>query len=590
MITRRNFAAGIGGYGSAAQGPAIAGETVGSSVPQDASRAGVGCQVRSKLGGKLIASILASTIAVSVYAKGGTAKPPKTPVPPAPVVVPPPPPVPAPVFSAAVTDIKQFDVTGFIQDATVDNNGDVCPRSEVNRGGTVTVNGIKIIVPCNSIVQMPAASFTWGDLFDPTKWPGGLTLKDNAFPSFEIQVVGNIVAGKHIAGLVFASQQSAMSGQGIITRIDYATGRIIVGSQGGAEVSLEINDPNGRFGRAQSPDPRFSVDDQNPTIHAGTGYPMCVPRKDPSVSDDPECPQQNRPKAVNGCRNFTAAGVSPLPAGGELSPPAVGQVYCSHFVMEDPAIVGTAKRPNSTKQAPFEVGDYITYSGTLMHGGPGSQDFISAHTIEANVGIFTQPGTLPAYLAIGEFGVGAADPLPTAINGAAQEAQDRIFLEASVTDVKSVVDIYLIDMDPNTGRETNRWITPESMTGEANGAFGGGITTQFTGPQSQRVRIRATKAPVGLLTSPTRNLRVVVRSLCDPANVNDAVNGVPCLQRKPAANGLFTGQYLAPVFEYIFPENTVVGDPIVPNNFWSLGFLINGEGPTGVGPLVPAPW
>jgi hypothetical protein len=47
------------------------------------------------------------------------------------------------------------------------------------------------------------------------------------------------------------------------------------------------------------------------------------------------------------------------------------------------------------------------------------------------------------------------------------------------------------------------------------------------------------------------------------------------------ANGQNTGQYLAPVFEYIFPENLVAGDPIVPNDFWNFGFLVNGEAGTG---------
>ena len=40
----------------------------------------------------------------------------------------------------------------------------------------------------------------------------------------------------------------------------------------------------------------------------------------------------------------------------------------------------------------------------------GTEDYISAHTVEANLGIYTQPGTQPSYLAIGEFGVGTADP------------------------------------------------------------------------------------------------------------------------------------------------------------------------------------
>src|SRR3954452_24220513 len=151
-----------------------------------------------------------------------------------------------------------------------------------------------------------------------------LALKDSAFPSFEVRVVGNIVAGKHMAGLMFASQQAANTGSGTISKIDYATGDIRIDTGDPANPAVvQINDPNGRFGRAQSPDPRFSVDDQNPTIHAGTGYPMCVPRTDPTKvgGDDALCPQRNRPKVNQqlvdkGCRTFTEAGVIPLPAGG----------------------------------------------------------------------------------------------------------------------------------------------------------------------------------------------------------------------------------------------------------------------------------
>jgi hypothetical protein len=100
----------------------------------------------------------------------------------------------------------------------------------------------------------------------------------------------------------------------------------------------------------------------------------------------------------------------------------------------------------------------------------------------------------------------------------------------------------------------------------------------------------------------------IVRSLCTPDIINAAVSatagalapnaigttildpaGVPCRQRDVAANGLFAGQYVAPTFDFIFAEAVVPGDPIVPNNFWDLGFLANGEGP-GTGPLIPQPW
>jgi hypothetical protein len=313
----------------------------------------------------------------------------------------------------------------------------------------------------------------------------------------------------------------------------------------------------------------------------------------PLNPDDPLCPQANRPKPSPSCRNFTDAGVQ-LPASGELSRPLAGQSYCSQYVMPAP---GPGVAPNARQQAPFEVGDYIQYSGTLVNNTNGP--YISAHTIEANVGIYTQPGVQPSYLAIGEFGVGTADPNATSVSGVGQETQDRIFLESETTDVKTPVDIYMQDVDPATGALRNRWVTPFEMTGEnATGIPSGGITTQNVGPQPQRARIRATKAPVGLLSQPTRTIRVAARSLCTPAGPAGQTALDACFQNAPkVANGLVAGQYVAPVFEFIFPENVKPGDAIVPNDLWHLPFLRFGEGSTtapaggpSVGPLTPAPW
>jgi hypothetical protein len=61
------------------------------------------------------------------------------------------------------------------------------------------------------------------------------------------------------------------------------------------------------IGRAQSPDARFSVDDQNPTVHAGTGYPMCVPRTDPATADDPQHRTAARSWTLLGLEDRTAS-------------------------------------------------------------------------------------------------------------------------------------------------------------------------------------------------------------------------------------------------------------------------------------------
>jgi hypothetical protein len=52
-----------------------------------------------------------------------------------------------------------FGQAGFIQAATIDTPGDSMS------GGTLTINGIKMIVPRNSVVQFPANTLGWGDLF-----------------------------------------------------------------------------------------------------------------------------------------------------------------------------------------------------------------------------------------------------------------------------------------------------------------------------------------------------------------------------------------------------------------------------------------
>ena len=542
--------------------------------------------------------------------RAGTAKPPALFIPAAgTVTITPtaPPAVPAPTFSTAVSNIHAFTAIGFIQKATV--SGTSCPNLPRRRwGGTAVVNGISIVIPCNTILQMPANTLTWAEMLPASAGGVGtatasLLLPPQAgtvtYPSTELRIEGNIVDGRYIAGLVFVSQQSLNTATGYITGFDNAAGVIFVGDKAGgpAQARLQLNDPAGRFSKGQSPDGRFSVDDANPTVRAVTGYPMCVPRS--ASADDPLCPKRNRPLAANCCRTLRDAGVT-LPVGRDLLQPPNGAVYCPAFVMGNPA-TATAADPVSTQQAPFAIGDQITWSGTLMKGdgkGPNGSDTISVHTLIANVGIFTQPGTLPVYLAIGEFRVGNFAPTPT-VNGVPQELQDRLVLEAVVTDVTSIVDIYMVDVNPTTGAVSNRWVTPGTMTGGI-GALGsnghiidGGITTQFDGPVPGRVRIRANRAVPNILNSPTRNIRVVARTLCDPANVNEVrlsgLTSVACIDRAPAANGLKSGQYMAPTFEYILPENVVPGDPIVPNNFWNLGFLVNGEGP-GTGRLAPTPW
>ena len=62
----------------------------------------------------------------------------------------------------------------------------------------------------------------------------------------------------------------------------------------------------------------------------------------------------------------------------------------------------------------------------------------------------------------------------------------------------------------------------------------------------------------GTFLPPTREMRAVIEGL---QSHNPALPGAVT-----SANGIFYGQYHAPILEYIFPEN-VPGAPIVENNF-----------------------
>src|SRR4051812_964785 len=153
-----------------------------------------------------------------------------------------------------------FDMIGFIQSATVDHPDDLFS------GGTITINNIRMIVPRNTLLQFPATGMTWQEAFalapaPYTKLQLGMALGDVPRPptTYEVHVVGNRVGTTHIVGLMFLAQQSLHAGQGFITAIDYTTGEMRVGGGNAAlDARVRINDPIGRFGRAFTPDARFT--------------------------------------------------------------------------------------------------------------------------------------------------------------------------------------------------------------------------------------------------------------------------------------------------------------------------------------------
>jgi hypothetical protein len=560
----------------------------------------------------------------------------------------PPPAMPSPT--------PQFDVTGFIQSATVDNSRCPSVTDPLLYGGTAVINGVNLIVPCNTIIQLPAATLTWAMLFPaldgagnvvgsiaapagtstvgvnglpftPVAGQTGLALADavNAlgvvnpatgpFPSFEMRAVGNIVRVPDVAGVLHdqfivgliapVSQQGANIGFGTITCIDYVNSYLVVGGDpsiapnatcinpatgapNGARVQL--NDPIGRWGTGHSPDPRFSGDTNNTTVHAATGYPMCVPRTDPAVADDPLCPSGNRP--LNGDPRFptdpfTSIGaplksftMAPVPtrfqrdAAGNFVLDAFGSPIMLSPIGNPPPNADPAPvYPDARYQVPFAVGDAINYSGTLSKD-PLGVPYLSAHTIIANLGVFTSPGTQPAYVSVETILLGTGTPPAGSTGSIPTEPTTRIFIVGFTTDPSVLIDVNAVDVNPCTGQEILRLLgTVDPASQVVQGRFRFHVLGGHFMPPTREMIVASHDGPTDA-TLPF-----------DPAQPGLEIG---------VSNGFGSGQYRLPNFDFIFPENIRLGDPTIAANFLDLPFLAQGSGPlngvgTVVGQLIPWP-
>jgi hypothetical protein len=516
---------------------------------------------------------------------------------------------------------SQFDVTGFIQSATLGGPGSGSGAG-AHAGGFITVNGQVITVPSETIVILPANALTWEELFSqsPAPYTGaatGMALNDVPAPltTYEAHVIGNRVLGGpggadvYIAGLVYISQQALNTGAGYINCIIYTTGEMRVGGLIGncaTGARVQLNDPaitaagdvalgTGRYSRGQSPDARFQADQDNPTIASATGFPMCVPRvlADPNIAgnpDDARCPVTQRRLVGDAAINCLF--------------PATAGARCTNFTMKAPG----AGSPDPTIQAPFEVGDWVTYAGTLVQdcamtgcpgGGPtagpmpasAAATYISAHTINNNAAIYTAPGTNPAYVSTEVTIVGTGG---LTVFGAG-EATARTRFEGMTTDVdptavnQRLIHLYGVDFNANTGATSDRDF----------GTIGVDPGPEFLlGAVKGRWRFRPPCLPFG--SNPAKPIKDCVMNqsntfLPPPREVRAVVQGAftaPISPGSPrSANGIVYGQYHAPILEYIFPEN-VPGTAIPENNFNTIDFLAQGGYSSSAGTLVGQinPW
>lgn len=231
---------------------------------------------------------------------------------------------------------------------------------------------------------------------------------------------------------------------------------------------------------------------------------MCIPRSDPATEDDGLCPKKNRP--------------------------VTGGVPRSIFTFPPPPVA--AGSPDPELPAPLLVGDYITYSGAWV-----SSDLVAIYELDANLGIFTAPGTKPSYISVEDARWGIIG------NPGGEIAETRVV--GYTTDPSTSLTVYALDVDPCTGVETER--TLAVVVPRPNGRLG-------------QWRYR-TDTDVGPATR-----EVLVKSS----------NG-----QMETKSGIVAGQYVQPIMDdaFIFPELDNFGAPMFQFDFDVIPFIAQGGGP-----------
>ncbi|KAJ4290217.1 hypothetical protein N0V90_010432 [Kalmusia sp. IMI 367209] len=280
-----------------------------------------------------------------------------------------------------IPNISPLSVIGPFGGCTVDTN-------DYNSGGSISVDGWSIKVPKNLLVQFP------------TIWTPFRKLCEAGADGYEVQISGNVIGAQPTAGqIIISAGFSLREGVGYIDSIDVADGSFRI--RGGPK--LRLCDPNGVFGKVSNLSPFFPVDDENPSVTAFSGFPMCIPRSD----NDPKCPSSNRPA---GSTNFSPA---------------------------DPL-----------SMVPFLVGDFITYAG-LPKGG----EILVYEASATNVQVTTSASnTVPNYIFVEDAIIGVTD---TAAN---VEIADTRFIGYLSSCSGASVQVFAIEVDPCTGDESYRQV------------------------------------------------------------------------------------------------------------------------------------
>ncbi|KAF6805575.1 hypothetical protein CMUS01_14582 [Colletotrichum musicola] len=358
-----------------------------------------------------------------------------------------------------------------------------------NTAGSIVVNGFTMNVPKNLLVQFPAAWVPWKEFVN----------NKADFAGFETLVIGNSINGEPRVAQVQLYEFFEGFSSGFVESVDFADGSLKI--QNGPTV--RISDPNAVFSKGYTGAPLMTADDQSPSITSFSGFPMCIPRN----STDPLCPLTNRP--------FIGPGT---------------------FTAPDPVVM-----------APFQAGDFITFSGFRR-----GSEVIAFSIVAQNVQINTLGDIV--YVRMEEGLLGIDNPSPNA-----EIAESRFI--GFVSNNRATVSLYAMDVDPCTGATTDRIIASMGLRGGRNA--------------QNKFEYRN-----DILFRYTREYRITAE-----------IDGVP--KTRVTKNGITAGTYVQPVNVWVPGEQDVPGVPPVSYDFSQMEFLTKGvgadDGGNVWGPLDPFP-
>lgn len=189
--------------------------------------------------------------------------------------------------------------------------------------------------------------------------------------------------------------------------------------------------------------------------------------------------------------------------------------------------------------APLVVGDWIVFSGQNIG------TIYEVNNLVANLALFTAPGTKPAYVAAESAAFGITVPV--------SPDQPETRAVAFTTDPTTAIQWFAQDVDPCTGAITERnilLVQPSTVAPVGRAVFRMGKTA---------------------VAPPTRNVGFRMAT-----------------GTTVTTNKLTAGQYIQPIFDYVFPEITAFGDNVPPYAFDQFPFLALGSGPYTPGnPVAP---